>query len=75
MVAPKENALPAEQFIAEACYKEGIVRDQLTIHADRGSAMKSKTVSQLMADLGVTKLTLNLTFQMTTPFLNLSLKL
>ena len=55
MVAPKENALLAEQFIAETCYKEGIVRDQLTIHADRGSAMKSKTVSQLMADLGVTK--------------------
>ena len=55
MVAPKENALPAEQFIAEACYKEGIVRDQLTIHTDRDSAMKSKTVSQLMADLGVTK--------------------
>lgn len=55
MVATKENALLAEQFIADTCYKEGIERDQLTIHADRGAAMKSKTVCQLMADLGVTK--------------------
>lgn len=28
---------------------------QLTIHADRGSAMKSKPVAFLLADLGVTK--------------------
>ena len=55
MVASQESATLAEQFIAETCYKEGIVRDQLTIHADRGAAMKSKTVSQLMADLGVTR--------------------
>jgi putative transposase len=55
MVAPKENAILAEQFIAETCFKENIERNQLTIHADRGSAMKSKTVSQMMADLGVTK--------------------
>ena len=27
----------------------------MTIHADRGSSMKSKVVAQLMADLGVTK--------------------
>ena len=55
MVAAKENAFLAEKFIAETCYKEAIVRDQLTNHADRGSAMKSKTVSQFVADLGLTK--------------------
>jgi len=33
--------------------KEGIVPGQLTVHADRGQVMRSKTVSQLLADLGV----------------------
>jgi len=55
LIAPKENAILAEQLIMETCFREGIQRDQLTIHADRGSAMTSKTVSQLMADLGVTR--------------------
>lgn len=55
LIAPKENALLAEQLIMETCSRQGIQRDQLTIHADRGSAMRSKTVSQLMADLGVTR--------------------
>ena len=32
-----------------------IAPGQLTLHADRGSSMKSKVVAQLMADLGVTK--------------------
>lgn len=55
MVAEKECSILAEQFIAETCFKEEIERDQLTIHADRGAAMKSKTVYQLMCDLGITK--------------------
>ena len=45
----------AKQLIAESCAKQGIERDQLTLHADRGSAMISKTVALLLADLGVTK--------------------
>lgn len=55
LVAEKESAALAEMLIAETCYKHGIQRDQLTIHADRGAAMKSKAVSQLMADLSVHK--------------------
>ena len=35
--------------------KQGIVRDQLTIHSDRGPAMRSQTVAQLLATLGITK--------------------
>ena len=31
------------------------VNNQLTLHADRGSSMKSKAVALLLADLGVTK--------------------
>ena len=45
----------AEQLIAETCAKQGIQPDQLTIHADRGSAMTSNSVALLLSDLGVTK--------------------
>jgi putative transposase len=55
MISERESAELAEAFIAETCAKEGICPDQLTLHADRGSAMTSKNVAQLLADLGVTK--------------------
>src|SRR2546430_32418 len=55
MVAHRENAGLAEQFIRETCARQGIARGQLTIHADRGSAMTSEPVALLLADLGVTK--------------------
>ena len=55
MIAERQTAALAEPFIAETCAKQGIQRGQLTIHADRGSAMISKEVTQLLADLGVTK--------------------
>ena len=55
MVAECEAATLAERLIAETCAKQGILPGQLTIHADRGSAMVSKPVAFLLADLGVTK--------------------
>jgi len=55
MIAERESAELAEQLIAETCAKQGIKPDQLTIHADRGSAMTSKSVALLLSDLGVTK--------------------
>jgi len=55
MVAERESAMLAERLIRETCERQGIVKDQLTIHADRGVSMRSKTVAQLMADLGVTR--------------------
>ncbi len=55
MVAERESAALAELLIAETCEKQGIEPDQLTIHADRGSSMKSKAVALLLSDLGVTK--------------------
>ena len=42
-------------LIRQTCAKQGIGRDQLTIHADRGSSMTSKPVAFLLADLGVTQ--------------------
>jgi putative transposase len=55
LVAECESAVLAEQLIAETCAKQGIEPGQLTVHADRGSSMRSKTVALLLADLGVTK--------------------
>jgi putative transposase len=55
MVAHRESAALAERFIHETCARQGIGREQLTIHADRGSAMTSKPVAFLLADLGITK--------------------
>jgi putative transposase len=55
MVAERESATLAEELIAQTCARQDIKRGQLTIHADRGSAMTSKTVAMLLADLGVTK--------------------
>jgi len=55
MVAPCEAASLAHKLISEACGNHGIEPGQLTLHADRGSSMKSKPVALLLADLGVTK--------------------
>ena len=53
MVAHRESATLAEQFISLTCARQGISPQQLTIHADRGSAMTSKPVALLLATLGV----------------------
>jgi len=55
MVAERESSTLAKRLIAESCGKQNIVEEQLTLHADRGSSMKSKVVAQLLCDLGVTK--------------------
>jgi putative transposase len=55
LIADAESASLAEKLIAETCERQGIKPGQLTIHADRGSSMKSKPVAMLLADLGVTK--------------------
>lgn len=55
MVAHRELAVLAERLISETCEKQGIGQNHLTIHADRGSSMKSKSVALLLSDLGVTK--------------------
>jgi putative transposase len=55
MVAGQESTSLAKRLIEETCDKEDVRADELTLHADRGSSMKSKGVAQLLADLGVTK--------------------
>lgn len=55
MLAHREAAVLAKRLISDTFVKQGVSEDQLTIHADRGSSMKSKAVALLLADLGVTK--------------------
>ena len=54
-VAEAETGELAEAFIADAFDSQGVERNQLTLHADRGSSMTSKPVAQLLVDLGVTR--------------------
>jgi putative transposase len=55
MIAYRETAELAEQLIAETIDKQNIVPGTLTLHADRGTSMRSKSVAQLLVDLDVTK--------------------
>ena len=55
MLAARECSELAKELIAATCDKEAITQDQLTLHADRGTSMRSKPVALLLSDLGVTK--------------------
>ncbi len=55
MIAHREQSSLAKRLIKDSCTKQGIEFGQLTVHADRGSSMKSKVVAHLLSDLGVTK--------------------
>jgi putative transposase len=54
-VATRENSEIAKQLIFDACLRHNIEPGKLTIHADRGSSMTSKLVSELLIDLDVTR--------------------
>ena len=45
MLAERESAELAKRLIKETCSKQGIVAEQLTLHADRGTSMKSKPLA------------------------------
>lgn len=55
MLAHQEWAELAKRLIGETIRKQEADPTALTIHADRGSSMKSKCVAMLLSDLGVTK--------------------
>ncbi len=43
-----ESADLAECLIGESCRNQGIARDQLTLHADRGAAMTAQSLAQFL---------------------------
>jgi putative transposase len=55
MLARSESAELARRLIRVSCDKHEVRPGELTIHSDRGSAMTSKTLGQLLADLGIEK--------------------
>jgi putative transposase len=55
MVADRESSALAKLLLKTTIREQGCDPTKLTIHADRGSSMKSKPVAFMLADLGVTK--------------------
>lgn len=55
MIAQREAAELAEQLIADTAAKQHIVPGTLTLHADRGTSMRSKPVAALLVDLDITR--------------------
>lgn len=53
LVAERETSQLAHRLLSQAYRRQGIETGQLVLHADRGAQMTSKTVSQLLVDLGV----------------------
>ena len=54
-VQHRETGPIAKALINQAIEQQRIRRDQLIVHADRGSSMTSKPVAFLLADLGITR--------------------
>jgi putative transposase len=54
-VQAKEDEFIARDFHRETYHRQGILPGDLTLHSDRGGAMVSKTMGQLLIDLEVTR--------------------
>jgi len=54
MIAERESALLAQDLVETSCLRQGIVREQLILHADNGGPMRAQSLALLLADLGVT---------------------
>jgi transposase InsO family protein len=55
LIAPRECSELAQQLIADTVARHNVEPGMLTLHADRGAAMRSKPVASLLVDLDVAK--------------------
>lgn len=55
LIAPRECSELAQQLIADTVSRHSVQAGMLTLHADRGAAMRSKPVASLLVDLDVAK--------------------
>ena len=55
LLAERENGAHAERLFADTIARHGVVPGVLTVHADRGSPMKSKELASLFGILGVAR--------------------
>ena len=53
MVADRECEVLARRLLEQSYKKHGVQPGQLSVHADRGAPMKSKSVHQLLSDLDI----------------------
>ena len=55
LIAPRECSELAQQLIADTVARHDVEPNMLTLHADRGAAMRSKPVASLLVDLDVAR--------------------
>jgi putative transposase len=55
LLAGHESAGLAARLVSESCAKQGVREGELTIHADRGPAMRSKALAEKLEELGIAK--------------------
>lgn len=55
MLAPNESGELAKELVTQTCEKYGVDTSGLTVHADRGSSMTSRTLTLLLADLDIVR--------------------
>ena len=53
MLAHRESGELAAELLEQSILKQGVEPVEITVHADRGSAPTSKTLKQMMIDLGI----------------------
>jgi len=49
----RETGALARDFVETCLHRENVARQQLTLHADRGAPMRSKTLNEMLVDLGI----------------------
>ena len=55
LIADREDSELAQQLIADSVARHDIEPGMLTLHADRGTSMRSKPVAALLVDLDIAK--------------------
>ena len=55
LIAERESSELAKQLIEDTAQRQNIAPGTLSLHADRGSSMRSKPVASLLVDLDITK--------------------
>ena len=53
MLSTHETGALARDFVEQIVLREDVPIDQLTLHADRGAPMRSKTLAEKLTDLGI----------------------
>jgi len=53
LLSTRESAVLARELVEQTVAREAVAPGQLTLHQDRGAPMRSKTLAELMVDLGI----------------------